>query len=439
MPKNTIKKTVKKIKKPKTRNSKQTNKSKIDDDESIDSEYLDELENQKPQNVSDKSDSEIDETEDNRRLRLAKQILQQTKQELQSKNDDFFQDHHDIHMNDEDKRLNVALLEKFAEKHTIYQQQIQKYDREFNREIYKGHLRAITCTEVDEFGKNMYSCSKDSSIIKWDLETKKKEFIQREVGKHGDGHYDEVLTISLNFDGKILASAGKDHSIKLWDTTSNKLIETLKHHKAPIYGVKFGYNSNNLCSISCDRTFIQWDAAQRAYIDTFFGHSTEANDIDCFNADDFLSCGYDRQMIQWKTKSGGQLLYNGHEQSIDCIRALTPETFATGSIDSNINLWNVKKRRPLFELYKPHGDKWITSLGTIYNSDLLISGSIDDNLNIYKVTNKEITKVRSLQSFGIINHINLFDNKILTVESQEHRLGRWITSTKSKNLIVLYL
>lgn len=25
-----------------------------------------------------------------------------------------------------------------------------------------------------------------------------------------------------------------------------------------------------------------------------FGHSSEANDIDCFNADDFLSCGYDR-------------------------------------------------------------------------------------------------------------------------------------------------
>ncbi|CAK67869.1 unnamed protein product (macronuclear) [Paramecium tetraurelia] len=144
-------------------------------------------------------------------------------------------------------------------------------------------------------------------------------------------------------------------------------------------------------------------------------------------------------MIQWKTKSGGQLLYSGHEQSIDCIRAITLDTFATGSVDANVNLWNVKKRKPLFELHKPHGDRWITALGTVYNSDLLVSGSYDDNLNIYKVTNKDITKVRSLQSFGIVNHINVFDNKILTVESQEHRLGRWVTSTKSKNLIVLYL
>ena len=83
---------------------------------------------------------------------------------------------------------------------------------------------------------------------------------------------------------------------------------------------------------------------------------------------------------------------------------MTLDTFATGSIDTNINLWNVKKRKPLFELQQPHGNKWITALviiitnnkGTIYNSDLLISGSCEDNLNIYKVTNKDITKIRSL-------------------------------------------
>jgi len=66
--------------------------------------------------------------------------------------------------------------------------------------------------------------------------------------------------MSLNYDGKILATAGKDHSIKLWDINSMKLIDTMKHHKSPVYGVKFGINSNNLASISCDRTLVLWDA-----------------------------------------------------------------------------------------------------------------------------------------------------------------------------------
>lgn len=70
-----------------------------------------------------------------------------------------------------------------------------------------------------------------------------------------------MLSLSLNYDGKILASAGKDHSVKIWDTNTMKLIETLKHHKGPIYSVKFGLNSNNLASVSCDRTLVLWDAS----------------------------------------------------------------------------------------------------------------------------------------------------------------------------------
>lgn len=42
------------------------------------------------------------------------------------------------------------------------------------------------------------------------METKKKEFLQREYGKHGDGHSGEILAMSLNYDNKILATAGKD-------------------------------------------------------------------------------------------------------------------------------------------------------------------------------------------------------------------------------------
>jgi ribosomal RNA-processing protein 9 len=79
MNKATLKKTIKKDKKNKSiLKTRKENQKPPSDDESINSEYLDELENQKPQ-ISEHSDSEMDETEDNRRLRLAKQILQQTK------------------------------------------------------------------------------------------------------------------------------------------------------------------------------------------------------------------------------------------------------------------------------------------------------------------------------------------------------------------------
>jgi WD40 repeat protein len=58
--------------------------------------------------------------------------------------------------------------------------------------------------------------------------------------------------------------------IKLWDVRTNTLIDTLKGHKNSINGLKFGFNSNNLCSVSSDLTFKQWDFSQRGLIETFY-------------------------------------------------------------------------------------------------------------------------------------------------------------------------
>lgn len=100
----------------------------------------------------------------------------------------------------------------------------------------------------------------------------------------------------------MLATAGDDCQIKLWDTRSLQLIDTLRGHKNTINGIKFGTNSNNLCSISADLTLKQWDFSQRGLIETFYEHNAEILDIDCFNGDDFLTSGYDHQVISWKTE-----------------------------------------------------------------------------------------------------------------------------------------
>jgi len=69
----------------------------------------------------------------------------------------------------------------------------------------------------------------------------------------------------LHDNENVLATAGDDCQIKLWDVRSG-LIDTFRGHKNVINGVKFGKNSNNLCSISADLSLKQWDFAQRGLI-----------------------------------------------------------------------------------------------------------------------------------------------------------------------------
>ena len=115
---------------------------------------------------------------------------------------------------------------------------------------------------------HIYSCSKDKSIIQWDRETKKKTFLS--LGKDKLHHLSDVLCLALHSNHNILATAGDDCQIKLWDTRSAALIDTLRGHKNVINGLKFGTNSHNLCSVSADLTLKHWDVSQRGLIGTYY-------------------------------------------------------------------------------------------------------------------------------------------------------------------------
>lgn len=100
--------------------------------------------------------------------------------------------------------------------------------------------------------------------------------------------------MGLNFDGKILATSGKDRMIKLWDLNSNKLIDTLKGHRDTVNCLKFARNNNTFLSGSSDRTLKVWDAGERAYIDSYFGHKNAILSLDSIGSEDFVSSGFDR-------------------------------------------------------------------------------------------------------------------------------------------------
>lgn len=76
------------------------------------------------------------------------------------------------------------------------------------------------------------------------------------------GHRDCVNGLAYSPDGKLLASASSDGTVKLWDTSSYKEVRTLKGHVSAVTCVVFTSDSKQLITGGLDKSVRLWDAAE---------------------------------------------------------------------------------------------------------------------------------------------------------------------------------
>lgn len=73
------------------------------------------------------------------------------------------------------------------------------------------------------------------------------------------GHVDAVTNVVFSADGKLLASTGRDHTIKLWDVAAAQLRRTFNGHTDTVHGISFSPDGRLLASVSSDTTIKLWE------------------------------------------------------------------------------------------------------------------------------------------------------------------------------------
>ncbi|MBW4627967.1 MAG: WD40 repeat domain-containing protein [Brasilonema octagenarum HA4186-MV1] len=114
-----------------------------------------------------------------------------------------------------------------------------------------GHSNEVYSVSFSRDGKTLASASFDQTIKLWNVATDKQTTLT--------GHSDKVKSIAFSPDGKTLASASFDKTIKLWDVGTGQEKTTLIGHSDVVYSVAFSSDGKTLASASADNTVILWD------------------------------------------------------------------------------------------------------------------------------------------------------------------------------------
>lgn len=123
-----------------------------------------------------------------------------------------------------------------------------------SKNTLSGHLNRITKVKHHMDHPYLFSSSHDETWRFWDLVKMKEVYYQ-------EGHTGALNDLDLHTDGSLIASAGRDGFIKLWDLRSGQLIADLVNegHVGGVQSVKFRPDGTQLASGGTDHNLIIWD------------------------------------------------------------------------------------------------------------------------------------------------------------------------------------
>ncbi|KAJ0970436.1 hypothetical protein J5N97_023313 [Dioscorea zingiberensis] len=105
---------------------------------------------------------------------------------------------------------------------------------------------------------------------------------------------DKIVCCHFSSDGKLLASAGHEKKVFLWNMDTKKTEITPEEHSLLITDVRFRPNSTYLATSSLDKTVRLWNAAEPNYcLHTYTGHSAEVTSLDFHPKKTDLLCSCD--------------------------------------------------------------------------------------------------------------------------------------------------
>ncbi|KAF5240679.1 hypothetical protein FAUST_4205 [Fusarium austroamericanum] len=167
-----------------------------------------------------------------------------------------------------------------------------------------------------------------------------------------EGHTDLIRSVVFSHDGRFLASASDDTTVKIWDVLTGTCLHTLHGQNDGITKLAFSRNNHDLASGYGDKTINIWDANNGVLVRTLHGHSCPVSALTFSKHEGVLASGSRNGTIKlFDTLSGvcTRTIVTG-DKRIDSIVFTHNDQMLSCGIEDSVLIWDLHTRTAPYRL-----------------------------------------------------------------------------------------
>ena len=297
-------------------------------------------------------------------------------------------------------------------------------------QVLTGHQNQIIALAFSADGRWLVTASIDNMIQVWQVRLGETLQLPLAVLEHTYfNDADDVSTLALSPDGETIATNGPNATVRLRQSSSGMLINTLHGHRERSQSLAFSPDGKTLVSGGWDQTIRFWDVAMGHLLRTLQGYNNAINILALTpNGQTLVSGNADGTLCLWDTLNTCLVqVQHGHGGSVQTV-AFDPSgrLLVSGGSDGTLRFWTMGDEH-LNELRTPHDHSAaILSVCFSPSGELMASGGEDQTVRIWETKSWQCLHV--LQGHQRMIQALVFspDGKVLMSGSDDGRVYRWL-------------